>query len=86
MLLFIGHALFSDSSIQCRFYGPCAVTNVMLNGIQQHPLTDEGNFVMSFTPLNNTKNTLEIQTVKSPKSKVKNTMSMEFNHLHMAKC
>ena len=70
MLLFIAHALMSSEDIKCRFYGPCAINTVALNTVPQHPLTDEGNFVMSFTPLVNGKNELEIHTVKSPKSKV----------------
>ena len=73
MLLFIAHAIMSPEEVKCRFYGPCAVMCVSLNTIEQHPLTDDGNFVMSFTPLNNGKNELEISTVKSPKSKVCNT-------------
>ncbi|ELU04569.1 hypothetical protein CAPTEDRAFT_207367 [Capitella teleta] len=71
MLLFIAHARVSKHEARCRFYGPCAVTSAILNGQRLKPLTEEANFVMSFSPLHNGKNELEIFTVNAPTSKAK---------------
>ena len=40
MLLFIAHAKFTQQEIKCRFYGPCAVTSAVLNGVTLSPLTE----------------------------------------------
>ena len=39
-LLFIGHAMFANHEVKCRFYGPCAVKSVFLNGHRQSSLTE----------------------------------------------
>ncbi len=70
MLLFIAHAKFTPQEVKCRFYGPCAVTGAVLNGVTLSPLTEESHFVLSFSPLHHGKNELDIHTVKAPKSKV----------------
>ncbi len=70
MLLFIAHAKFTPQEVKCRFYGPCAVTKAILNGVTLSPLTEESHFVLSFSPLHHGKNDLDIHTVKAPKSKV----------------
>lgn len=41
-LLFVAHTRITHQEIKCRFYGPCAVTNVMLNGVLQPSLTQVG--------------------------------------------
>ncbi|XP_064617661.1 M-phase phosphoprotein 8-like isoform X2 [Liolophura sinensis] len=75
-LLFVAHTRITHQEIKCRFYGPCAVTTVMLNGVLQPSLTQvgmkaEANFVLSCCPLNNGKNELVINTTASPTSKSK---------------
>ena len=40
MLLFIAHSKFTQQEIKCRFYGPCAVTSAVLNGVTLAPLTE----------------------------------------------
>ena len=42
MLLFIAHAKITRDETKCRFYGPCAVTSTVLNGVVQPPLTEVG--------------------------------------------
>ena len=39
-LLFVGHAVFGNHEVKCRFYGPCAVKSVFLNGQKQSSLTE----------------------------------------------
>ena len=41
-LLFIGHAVFANHEVKCRFYGPCAVKSAFLNGQKQSSLTEVG--------------------------------------------
>lgn len=40
MLLFIAHSKFTPQEVKCRFYGPCAVTSAVLNGVTLAPLTE----------------------------------------------
>ncbi|XP_060077475.1 M-phase phosphoprotein 8-like [Ylistrum balloti] len=70
-LLFVAHARITAQDIRCRFYGPCAVQNVSLNGVQQPPLTEEANFVLSCCPLQHGRNEVIINTVPAPGSKAK---------------
>ncbi|XP_060563845.1 M-phase phosphoprotein 8-like isoform X2 [Ruditapes philippinarum] len=70
-LLFIGHATFSNQEVMCRLYGPNAVRTVTLNGHHQSCLTEEGNFVLAFSPLMDGKNVLTINTIKTKDSKAK---------------
>ncbi|XP_064627542.1 M-phase phosphoprotein 8-like [Lineus longissimus] len=69
-LLFIAHARFIPE-IQCWLYGSCAVKSVVLNGVVQAPLTENTCFVMSFSPLHNGDNELEIRTIFAPRSRAK---------------
>lgn len=71
MLLFIAHSRITPQEVKCRFYGPCAVLCALLNGVKQNSLTEEANFVLSFSPLKNGKNDLTINTVPSSSSKGK---------------
>ncbi|XP_045198058.2 M-phase phosphoprotein 8-like [Mercenaria mercenaria] len=70
-LLFIGHATFSNQEVMCRLYGPSAVKAVTLNGHHQSCLTEEGNFVLAFSPLVDGRNLLTINTLKTKDSKAK---------------
>ncbi|KAK3098698.1 hypothetical protein FSP39_022191, partial [Pinctada imbricata] len=74
-LLFVSHARITATDCKCRFYGPCAVTSVTLNGAPQPQLTEEGNFVLSCCPLQNGRNEIVINTVKAPTSKAKLVIS-----------
>lgn len=108
MLLFIAHGRITPHEVRCRFYGTCAVTAALLNGVQLQSLTEvcllsiispiyticylhlllqiicmnfqhfsilflfqEGQFVLSFGPLQPGRNELDIYTVKAPTSRVR---------------
>ena len=44
-LLFVGHAVFGNHEVKCRFYGPCAVKSVFLNGQKQSSLTEVSDLI-----------------------------------------
>ncbi|XP_013386278.1 M-phase phosphoprotein 8 isoform X6 [Lingula anatina] len=71
MLLFVAHARITPQETKCRLSGPCAVKTAILNGVAQPTLTDEGQFVLSFSPLHNGRNELIIHTVYAPTSRAK---------------
>ncbi|XP_046555717.1 M-phase phosphoprotein 8-like [Haliotis rubra] len=70
-LLFIAHARITPHEVKCRFYGPCAVKSVFLNGVKQPSMTEEANFVLSCHPVLPGKNELCIHTESAVSSKAK---------------
>ncbi|XP_074644706.1 uncharacterized protein LOC141901387 isoform X2 [Tubulanus polymorphus] len=70
-LLFLAHTRIAGQDMKCRFQGSCAVKSVILNGVVQAPLTEDGNFVMTFSPLHNGKNELHIVLAQAQNTRVK---------------